>query len=84
MVGRKRLEYASGEVVEIGDNVLIEQGRTVSVVEHIIESTQEMRDWHVDVKGVLLRSSPFAAAFWPFDEKHDPVVFVSYKTGAGR
>jgi len=51
--------------------------RTPGVVEYIIETEEEMREWSLDEKGVLLASEPFGSVFWPLEEKDDPVVFVA-------
>ena len=71
------MNYLSGEEIQKGDNVLIENRRTPGVVEDIIETDEEMREWNLDEKGVLLASEPFGSVFWPLEEKDDPVVFIS-------
>ena len=71
------MKYLSGEEIQKGDNVLIKNRRTLGVVEYIIETDQERREWNLDETGVLLASEPFGTVFWPLDEKDDPVVFVS-------
>ena len=71
------MKYLSGEEIEVGDNVLIENRRTPGVVECVIETDQDMKEWNLDERGVLLKSLPFGSVFWPIEEKDDPVIFVS-------
>lgn len=71
------MKYLSGEEVHVGDNVLIENRHTAGVVEHIIESRRDLREWNVNEKGVLLASAPFGSLFWPIEKRDDPVKFVS-------
>ncbi len=71
------MRYASGELVELGDCVLLEQGRTKGVVQAIIETPEQMAEWGLDEPGLLLASEPFGLVFWPESEPYDPVIFVS-------
>ena len=71
------MNYLSGEQIKIGDSVLIERGHTPGVVEYIVETAQDMNNWNLKEKGVLLKSTPFGSVFWPMEEKDDPVAFVS-------
>lgn len=71
------MNYMTGEVIKKGDLVLVENRRTYGVIEHIIETEEEMRYWNLYEQGVLLESDPFGSVFWPLVEKDDPVVFVS-------
>lgn len=71
------MKYLSGEEIRLGDNVLIENGRTNGIVEYIIETESDMEEWNLEEKGVLLKSEPFGSVFWPIEEKNDPVVYVS-------
>ena len=50
------MKYLSGEEIEVGDNVLIENRRTPGVVECVIETDQDMKEWNLDERGVLLKS----------------------------
>lgn len=74
------MNYSSGERIQIGDNVLIENGRTPGIVEQIIESEKDLEVWNVEEKGVLVLSKPFGAVFWPIGEKDDPAIFVSRRS----
>lgn len=71
------MNYISGEKIKVGDKVRIERGRTPGVVEHIIESEQDMKEWGLDEQGLLLLSEPLGSVFWPLSETYDPVIFVS-------
>ena len=71
------MNYISGEEIKVGDKVLIEQRRTPGLVEHIIETDQDMKEWGLDEQGLLLLSEPFGSIFWPLSETYDPVIFVS-------
>lgn len=71
------MNYLSGEQVQVGDNVLIENGRTSGVVEHIIETTEDMKSWNLHESGLLLASPIFGSVFWPIKQTQDPVVLVS-------
>lgn len=71
------MHYLTGEEVQLGDQVLIEGRQTAGVVEYIIETAEEIREWNLEEKGVLLASDPFGSVFWPIEKKSDPVVFVS-------
>lgn len=71
------MKYLSGEEIEVGDNLLIENRRTPGIVECVIETDQDMKEWNLDEQGVLLKSPPFGSVFWPIEEKDDPVIFVS-------
>jgi hypothetical protein len=73
------MNYGTGEKVQIGDDVLIENRRTTGEVQHIIETDDDMKNFNVNEKGVLLKSGPFGLVFWPIEYKDDPVVFVSRK-----
>lgn len=65
----------TGEEVQVGDQVLIENGKTKGVVHSVIETPAQMQEWGVDEFGVLIESAPFGLVFWPSSEVDDPVVF---------
>ena len=71
------MKYSTGEEIKVNDNVLIENRRTSGVVEYIIETDQDIKEWNLDEQGVLLKSSPFGSVFWPLEGNQDPVTFVS-------
>lgn len=73
------MNYITGETVNLGDNVLIENRRTLGIVEHIIQTESDMKDFNVNEKGLMLKSKPFGLVFWPIDYKDDPIVFKSRK-----
>lgn len=51
--------YSCGRQAEIGDQVLIESGRTWGRVEAIIETADDLMDWQVDEPGLLIKAEPF-------------------------
>ena len=71
--------YASRQVVEIGDGVLIEHGKTEGVVEHILESNAALIEWGLKPNGefgILIKTAPFGLVFWQIENFHDPIIFV--------
>ena len=70
------MNYSSGEEICVGDNVLIERGKTPGVVEYLIDSEQDQSSWNLNERGVLIKAAPFGSVFWPIEENDDPVVFV--------
>ena len=75
------LRYATGEVAEIGDAVLIEHARTPGAVCYIISSAQEERERGLEEPGLMI-AKPFGLVFWPQSEIVDPVVFVCRKVSS--
>ena len=71
------VKYPTGEVVQIGDDVLIENGVTFGSVEHIIETDKDMAEWNVSEPGVILKSKPFGSVFWPIEKDDGSIIFVS-------
>lgn len=71
------MNYITGEPIQLGDNVLIENGRTTGTVEHIIQTDEDMKNFNVDEKGIMLKSEPFGLVFWPINYKDDPAKFHS-------
>ena len=69
------MKYATGDEMKIGDQVLIENGKTEGIVHSVVQTDEEMHDWNVDEAGVLIESAPFGLVFWPLSETEDPVVF---------
>ncbi len=74
------MRYVTGEIVEYGDLVQIESGRTYGIVYAIIQTAEDMRNWGVDEAGISIESKPFGLVFWPEAEREDPVIFISRKT----
>lgn len=66
--------YQSGKFVELGDRVVIENGKKPGIVHAIIETQQHMKQWGVTEAGLLLESKPFGLVFWP--ESEEPAVLV--------
>lgn len=68
--------YKNGELVKNGDSVLIEHGKTAGTVHSIIDSSNDMNEWGVAEKGLMISAPEFGLVFWPeLDE--DAVVFVA-------
>ena len=76
------MKYATGQDVNLGDEVKIEKGRTSAVVEVLIKTSQEMSIWNVDEPGVFLKSKPFGLVYWPESQisTEDPILLVKAKT----
>jgi len=73
------MKYLSGEEILVGDEVLIENGKTPGIVEIIIESQKEMKQWNVEESGVLIKAAPFGLVFWPLSNNDDPIVFQKHE-----
>jgi len=71
------MNYLSGENIQVGDNVQLEHGKTTGVVQFIIQSDDDMKEWNLDEQGLLIQSEPFGSVFWPLDDVNDPIVFIS-------
>jgi hypothetical protein len=72
------LTYLDGSKIEVGDSVLIENGRTPGVVMQLAESRAEMSECGVTLPGVMLKSAPFGLVYLPVETwKDDPLEFVS-------
>ncbi len=70
--------YLDGSQFFVGDQVLIEHGRTNATIEHVITSEEEFVNFGVSEPGLMLLSPPFGRVFWPFEiMEYDPPVFVS-------
>ena len=69
------MNYDTGEPVRIGDLVRIEYGRTDGQVTNVIKTKEDMRNWNVELPGVMIQSAPFGLVFWPEDHS-DRVLFV--------
>lgn len=70
------MRYKTGELVKVGDSVLIEKRKTEGVVHAIVESQNQMFEWGVDEAGISIKSEPFGLVFWPASEAEDPVIFI--------
>ena len=70
--------YQGGSVVEIGDSVLLEHGRTPGVVVTIVVSAEEMKATNVEVPGVMLKSPPFGFVYLSHEYlSEDPMLLVA-------
>ena len=72
------MKYSSGEEILVGDEVLIENRKTLGVIETIVETHEEMKEWNVEESGVLIKSAPFGLVFWPLTNTDDPVIFKKH------
>lgn len=71
-------KYADGSTVLIGDTVLIEHGKTSGVVDLIVNTPAEVKDFKVAEVGIMLKDTPAGFVYltnkWL---KDDPLRFVS-------
>jgi hypothetical protein len=75
----KTLTYEDGSLIKVGDNVLLERGRTPGTVELIVITSEEMAENGVDEPGIMLLSPPFGRVFFPACTlKDDPIKFVDH------
>jgi hypothetical protein len=61
----KAMTYSDGSVANIGDTVLIENGRVLATIKHFIQSRDQLTEWGVEEPGVMFESEPFALLFIP-------------------
>jgi hypothetical protein len=70
--------YSDGSQFLVGDQVLIEHGRTPATIEHVISSEEEIARFGLSEPGLMLLSPPFGRVFWPIEVmEYDPPIFVS-------
>jgi len=71
-------KYPDGSEVQVGDSVLLENGRTPGVIELIITTHEEMRSINVEEPGLMLKSPPFGRVYLPtWSLEEDPIQLVS-------
>ena len=74
----KKLTYASGAPVEVGDAVLIEHGRTPGTIVQVVEAAAQFSDFNVTEPGVMVKSEPFGLVYLPVQTwVDDPLEFVA-------
>ena len=70
--------YADGSEIQIGDSVLLENGRTPGTVDSIVITSEEMRSTNVEEPGIMLKSPPFGLVYltrsWLAE---DPLLLVA-------
>jgi hypothetical protein len=59
------LQYEDGSPIRVGDQVLIENGRTAAQVKELIVRPRQLVEWGVQQPGVMLESPPFGLLFIP-------------------
>lgn len=69
------MEYLTGELIQIGDKVLIEDGTTEGTILAIVENSTQMQEWGVNETGVLIKALPFGLVFWLLPDSDDPIIF---------
>ena len=57
------MNYSTGEVVEIGDSVTLEHGKTPGVVQVVIETPQQIEEWALDEPGIMVEAESFGWVF---------------------
>ena len=75
------MNYKSGEMVKLFDRVVIENGKKPGIVHAIIETENDMKQWGVKEKGLMLESKPFGMVFWPETEE-SAVLFCRFEPGS--
>lgn len=71
-------KYSDGSDVLVGDTVLIENGKTLGIIDHIITTEEEANTLNVDEVGVMLKSPPFGLVYFSkYWLEKDPLKFVS-------
>ncbi len=70
------MRYKTGENVEVGDSVLIEHGKAPGVVNSVVETDSDMKDWALNEQGIMIESQSFGLVFCP-SSSDDPVVLES-------
>jgi hypothetical protein len=65
MTSHIELRYEDGSLVRVGDQVLIENGRTPAKVKELIVQPQQLVEWGLQEPGVMLESPPFGLLFIP-------------------
>jgi len=69
--------YEDGVEIDVGDEVLIERGRTPGTVTNVIVSEFDQKEWNVEESGVMIESAPFGLVFIPCATfSDDPIVLV--------
>lgn len=69
--------YLSGEIVQIGDKILIEHGRTEGIVFAIVETSEQLTKWDLDTPCLMIQAEPFGFVSWAVD---NDVRFVERKS----
>lgn len=70
------MTYDDGSEVMAGDRVKIERGQTPGIVERVIETDADKREWGVADQGVMVLSPPFGRVYWDVQSmERDPLVF---------
>ena len=70
------MKYKTGETIQAGDCVLIEHGKTMGVVDSILEKKEQYEYWGLKESGLMIKAEPFGLVFWPDSEKDDPVELL--------
>lgn len=70
-------KYQDGSDVLVGDNVLIENGKTPGIVDRIITNDEGAKNINLDEVGIMLKSPPFLVYFSAHWLQQDPLRFVS-------
>lgn len=73
------MNYLTGEIIKVGDEVLIEHERTIGTIFSVIEFAEDMQNWGVDEQGVIIAAEPFGLTMWSHKDKNDPLVFKNRK-----
>ncbi len=75
--------YSDGTGVKVGDSVLVEHGKTLSTVELLVCTHEDMAAIGVTDPGIMLLSPPFGRLYLPVRSlAEDPLVFVARANNA--
>jgi len=71
-------KYNDGSEVLVGDTVLIENGKTLGIVDHIVTTEEEAKGINVDEVGIMLKSPAFGLVYFSkYWLEQNPLRFVS-------
>lgn len=70
-------KYADGSAILIGDNVLLDKGKTAGVVDLIVNTKAEVKDFKVAEVGVMVKAPAGLVYLTQKWLSADPLTFVS-------
>jgi hypothetical protein len=70
------ISYRDGTEIRVGDEVLLEGGKTPGTIVHVVH-IEQIANFNVDEAGVMIKSAPFGLVFIPVSLIHEgELVFV--------
>ncbi len=71
-------EYKDGSDMQVGDQVLIEEGQTKGTIKQLVVTKEEQEQCTVPVGGVMVLAPPYGNVFLPdFTLVNHPIEFVA-------